>query len=289
MTLRLKMIYSCLTGAWGGYLAWLLLDPLLGVQASNVYLDALLNGAVIGIAIGALISGFEGVMEGNTAVLVRRLISGLAAGLGGGMLGLFLGELLFQQFTQTAVMRVIGWALFGLTIGVGEGVRTRSWPRMALGGIGGLAGGMLGSLAFLWAGNLFALPAFSRALGFTLLGAFIGLFVGLMPVVASQVLGALGTLKVISSGRHEGKEILLDKSVISIGRDDGCDLGLYGIADVQPRHAEVKREPVGYLLRRLNNNASLWVNGQPVQQQVLQSGDRIKAGGAEILFRASGG
>ncbi|MBX3013608.1 MAG: FHA domain-containing protein [Caldilineaceae bacterium] len=288
MSLRWKMIYSCLTGAWGGYLAWLLLDPLLGVQARNVYLDALCNGAVIGIAIGAFMSGFEGVMERNIAVLVRRLVSGLGAGLGGGVLGLLIGEFLFQQFSQTTIMRVIGWALLGLAIGVGEGVRTRSWRRMGLGAVGGLAGGVLGSLAFLWMGSIFALPAFSRALGFTLLGAFIGLFVGLMPVVASQVLGALGTLKVISSGRHEGKEILLDKPVISIGRADGCDLGLYGIVDMQPHHAEVKREPVGYVLHRVNH-ASLWVNGQPVQQQILQSGDRIKIGGAELLFRASGG
>ena len=164
----------------------------------------------------------------------------------------------------------------------------RSWRRMLLGAAGGLVGGVLGSLAFLWVSQSLALPAFSRALGFTLLGALIGLFSGLMPVVASSVLGALGTLKVISSGRHEGKEILLDKPLISIGRDDGCDLGLYGVADVQPRHAEVQREPAGYVVRRLNN-ASLWVNGQPVQQQILHSGDRIRAGGAEILFRAGGG
>jgi len=282
------MIYSCLTGAWGGYIAWLLLDPLLGVQAANVYVDAMLNGAVIGIAIGAIMSGFEGAMERNAAVLIRRLVSGFVAGLVGGVLGLLIGELLFQQFTQATVMRVIGWALFGLAIGVGEGVLSRSWRRVLLGAVGGLVGGVLGSLAFLWVSQTLALPAFSRALGFTLLGAFIGLFIGLIPVVASGVLGALGTLKVISSGRHEGKEILLDKPVISIGRDDGCDLGLYGVADVQPRHAEVKREPTGYVVRRLNN-ASLWVNGQPVQQQILQSGDRIKAGGAEILFRAGGG
>ena len=288
MSLRLKMLYSCLTGAWGGYLAWLLLDPLLGLQARNVYLDALLNGAMIGIAIGALMSGFEGIMEGNGVVLVRRLLSGLITGLVGGVLGLCIGEFLFQQFTQTTGMRMIGWALFGLTIGVGEGVLMRSWRRMALGAVGGLVGGVLGSLAFVGVGYAFALPAFSRALGFTLLGALIGLFTGLMPVVASRVLGALGTLKVISSGRHEGKEILLDKPVISIGRDDGCDLGLYGIADVQPRHAEIRRAPAGYVVQRLSN-ASLWVNGEPVQQQMLHSGDHIKAGGAEILFRASGG
>jgi len=288
MSLRLKMLYSCLTGAWGGYIAWLLLDPLLGVQAANVYVDAMFNGAVIGIAIGVIMSGFEGAMERNVAVLVRRLLSGLVAGLAGGVLGLLIGELLFQQFSQATVMRVIGWALFGLAIGIGEGVLTRSWRRMLLGAAGGLVGGVLGSLAFLWVSQTLALPAFSRALGFTLLGALIGLFSGLMPVVASGVLGALGTLKVISSGRHEGKEILLDKPLISIGRDDGCDLGLYGVADVQPRHAEVQREPAGYVVRRLNN-ASLWVNGQPVQQQILHSGDRIRAGGAEILFRAGGG
>ena len=110
MSLRLKMIYSGLTGAWGGYIAWLLLDPLLGVQAANVYVDAMLNGAVIGIAIGAIMSGFEGAMERNVAVLVRRLLSGLVAGLAGGVFGLLIGELLFQQFSQATVMRAMGCA-----------------------------------------------------------------------------------------------------------------------------------------------------------------------------------
>ena len=288
MSLRLKMIYSCLTGAWGGYVAWVLLDLLLGMQAENVYWYALINGVTISVCIGVLMSGFEGAMERNRAVLLRRLGSGLVAGLVGGISGGLLGEWLFQQFAQATLVLVIGWALFGLAIGVGEGVLIGSWRRMLLGALGGLVGGVLGSLAFLWVGQTLALPAFSRALGFTLLGAFIGLFIGLIPVVASGVLGALGTLKVISSGRHEGKEILLDKPLISIGRDDGCDLGLYGVADVQPRHAEVQREPAGYVVRRLHN-ASLWVNGQPVQQQILHSGDRIRAGGAEILFRAGGG
>ena len=149
--------------------------------------------------------------------------------------------------------------------------------------VGRLLGGLIGGAAFSFVRSRLDMPDFSRALGFTLLGAFIGLFVGLMPVV---VAGFLGRLKVVSSGRNEGKEILLDKQASIIGASERCDLALYGKSDVTERHAQVQRGKDGYTIRPLGQ-ASVWVNGQPVVEQRLTDGDRIKIGSEELIFRGA--
>ncbi len=284
MSLRLKMIYSMCTGAWGGYVAWLLLDPLLGVQSANNFLDAALNGAIIGIAIGVFMVSFEGLLDRNLAAWLRRAAGGFIAGLVGGVAGLLVGEAIYQWSGQMTWTRLAGWAIFGAAIGVSEGLAARSWRRVGLGALGGLLGGVIGSAAFSFVRSELDMPTFSRALGFTLLGAFIGLFVGLMPVVIG---GFLGRLKVVSSGRNEGKEALLDKRVTLIGSSDKCDLCLYGKSDVQPRHAQVERAKAGYTLRSLGQ-ATVWVNGQPATQHALHNGDRIKIGSEELVYRAAG-
>jgi hypothetical protein len=274
MTLTLKMIYGCLTGAWGGFVAWALLDPLLGVRPSSAYLDALANGAVVGVCIGAFTGGFGGLVERSLRQLLRGLGGGLLMGLLGGVLGLLVGEILFQSFAQAPQMRVIGWAIFGVAIGASEGLLRRAPRRVLFGAIGGLAGGALGSLAFILARQALTMPGFSRALGFTILGALIGLFVGLVPVVARTFIAAL---KVVSTGRNEGKEILLDKAVITIGRDDACDLGLYGDKSIQPWHAEIRREQGRYVVQS--------IGAAPVHSHSLQKGDRIGIGGEVIVFQ----
>ena len=280
MSLTLKMIYGCLVGAWGGLIAWTVLDPVLRIEPGSPIVDALINGAIVGVCVGGLTSAFLGLMEGSLKRTLRGLAVGLAAGLIGGAAGLLVGELLYQAAGQASAMRVAGWAVFGMAIGASEGLLSRSPRRLLFGILGGLAGGVLGSLAFLLVRDTLTGPDFSRALGFTILGALLGLFIGL----AFKLVGTLGgTLQVISSGRNEGKEILLDKDLIRIGRDDGGDLGLYGDKAIEFRHAELRREPQGYVVYAVGQ-AQVWVNDQLISSKVLRKGDRIRMGQEEILY-----
>ncbi len=282
MSLVLKMIYGCLTGAWGGFIAWLLLDRVLNINLTNTYVDALLNGAIIGACIGASIGGFGGVIERNGKRAARGFAAGLLTGLLGGAIGLLVGEALYQAAGQSDATRLIGWAILGIGIGAGEGLLMRSSRRLILGMIGGVLGGVLGGLVFTQTKTALDLPGFSRAVGFTILGALLGLFIGLVPVVIKSF---VATLKVVSSGRNEGKEILLEgKRVTRLGRDEHCELGLYGDPTIQPQHAEVRQGPQGYVIRALGT-APLYVNGQPASERLLQQDDRIRIGREEIVFR----
>ena len=279
MSLTLKTIYSTLTGALGALAAWFMLDGLLELRPESVFADALLNGALVGLCIGAAVSGFAGLMEFKIPPFVRGLGVGLIAGLIGGSIGLLAGEVLYQITGGSVLMRIVGWATFGVSIGLADGALVLSRRRALYAGIGGLLGGALGGGAFSLLARLSDLPNTSRALGFALLGAFVGLLVGLVPIVLRKA-----WVKVVSSGRNEGKERLVDKHRIVIGADERCDLPLYGDPQVNEKHAEIVQEGGRFTLKPVGG-ALVLVNGQPVARQQLGNEDQFQVGEQKLLFR----
>lgn len=277
MSLRLKAFYSGLVGAWGGLLAWAILDLVFHLEMADPLLDAILNGLVVGVCIGVLVGGLGGLMEGKVGPLLNGLRSGLGMGLLGGVAGLLMGELLFQLMGRQSIGRILGWAVFGLGIGMSEGLAHRSTRGMLHGSLGGLFGGALGGLAFMTIRQALERATTARAWGFAILGAFIGLFMGLVPILLKTA-----WLKVVSSGRDEGKERIVEKAVTTIGRNDACDLGLYGDPSILPVHAEIRQEQGQFVL---HPQGPVTVNGQPVDRHFLQSEDRIGLGTAKVLFK----
>ena len=126
MSLRFKAIYGTLMGAWGALLAWAALDLALGWRPGNPYLDALLNGALIGLFVGVPVNGFLGLLERRLWPLVRGILVGAAAGLLGGIAGLLVGEGLYQTLGRGDVWRVVGWAVFGGGVGFAPGLLSLS-------------------------------------------------------------------------------------------------------------------------------------------------------------------
>ncbi len=277
MSLRLKAFYCSIVGAWGGLLAWAILDLVFRLEMANPLLDAILNGLVVGVCIGVLVSGFIGLMEGKAGPIINGVRSGLGMGLLGGVVGLLMGELLFQLMDRQMIGRMLGWAVFGLGIGMSEGLAHRSARGMLHGSLGGLLGGALGGVAFMSIRQTLERPTTARAWGFAILGAFVGLFMGLVPILLKTA-----WLKVVSSGRDEGKERIVEKAVTTIGRNDACDLGLYGDASILPIHAEIRQEQGQFVLHPLG---PVTVNGQPVDQRILQGEERIQLGTSEVLFK----
>jgi pSer/pThr/pTyr-binding forkhead associated (FHA) protein len=68
-----------------------------------------------------------------------------------------------------------------------------------------------------------------------------------------------------------------------IGRSRDCDLRLPN-GDASRRHAEITATEAGYLLRDLGSTNGSFVNGQPVQERLLEPGDRIQISGSTITF-----
>lgn len=83
------------------------------------------------------------------------------------------------------------------------------------------------------------------------------------------------------------REILLPRSILSIGRDPSNDLVLPD-AMVSRRHAVVEYRGSQFYLRDCNSSNGSLVNGDRVSERTLRDGDLVAIGTARLLFREEG-
>lgn len=88
---------------------------------------------------------------------------------------------------------------------------------------------------------------------------------------------------IVISGHLEGMDFPVTKAETSVGRDPDNDICLKDIS-ISRRHCSIRQSADGYLLiDHKSRNASI-VNGMPVEQHLLRSGDRIRIGDSLVLF-----
>jgi len=176
------------------------------------------------------------------------------------------------------VSRAIGWAVLGLFVGVGEGVRAASLKKAGVGALGGLVGGLAGGFALEYAA--FALPklAYPRLLGFLILGLAIGVFYGLVERGLSY-----GVLRLLA-GPLKGKEFLLNQRRLNIGRSRSNQIALpeYAMAD---RQAQIRIRRGEVSLVNLEPRVPVLVNERKVEETRLKYGDVLAIGPAKLFFK----
>ena len=277
---RERLILYTGAGFLGGLAGWAAADPL--ASLGNVYVRAIALGAVIGVFIGAFIASIEGLSSGHKNQIMQGLQLGGLAGLIGGGTGLLMGELVFGLFGGLGG-RIIGWGIFGLIAGLGVGWVGRSVARMRNGMIGGAIGGATGGALYQIVIATGLLPQTAgRGLALALLGAMIGLWIGLVGEILKR--GWFMVIRSQSRNAREGKEYPLMKAKTTIGRAEESDVGLFGDRSISDMHAVVERQKGKFLLAR--GQGTVKVNQSPVTQPVqLKNGDRVEVGGTLLLFR----
>ncbi|GIV07515.1 MAG: hypothetical protein KatS3mg017_0717 [Fimbriimonadales bacterium] len=296
-----KLFYLMVFGAIGGVLAWAVNEPFMTDDLTRtVDWGALARfGAVAGMLIGAMIGLATGLAMGTGKHILRGVGLGALIGILGGWIGVTIGQILFSIFGATTpivgliVGRILGWSAFGALIGLSEGIIARSPKRIRNGLLGGAIGGALGGALFdflaFTVGSIFGFAlraegeagAPSRAVALTLIGAGIGLFIGLLELITRSA-----WVRVIY-GRNEGKDYPIDRDGAYIGRDELADVPLRGDPQVAPRHAEIRMDGGGYALIPL---APLSVNGQPVAAPVaLNDGAMLQIGSFQLQFQLRAG
>ena len=75
----------------------------------------------------------------------------------------------------------------------------------------------------------------------------------------------------------------LNKDQVFIGREVRCDV-MINNDSVSRRHAEVVRLAEGWLIRDLDSRNGTYVNGQRIQEYVLEEGDLITIGDVNLTF-----
>ncbi len=269
-------------GAIGGLLAWLGGELLFGkwltqelTMGQRFALDAaygLVTGCLLGLTLGI----------GQWKALRRWWLPPVATVLGaiGGFIGLLWGEALYQllRFAELPA-RSIGWAIVGFALGSSQGVARGSLVGAMRAGLGGGIGGGVGGLLFALLPSLTRFPdPACRGLAWVLMGALIGSASALF-----ERLLASATLKV-ASGKLEGKEFILDKPRLIIGRDERCDIPIYYDRAVQPRHAVLEWTGTNYRIAPIGN-APVIVNGQTVSVKELNHNDVLLIGNTRLVYR----
>ncbi|MCS7186938.1 MAG: FHA domain-containing protein [Armatimonadetes bacterium] len=299
-----------LFGAIGGLVAWLLVEPFTTDVKSIQELFEVNQGtpgnplwALVGAFIGISIVGLEELLWGSKQKALRSVLVTGILGVFGGSFAFSLGSWVFNlfgsivlrypegdpmQFFWLMVARSLTWALVGALLGLALGAARKSWKGALNSAIGGLIGGFAGGvffdtiapqIGFILTLGLVESGWASRLIGLVSIGALIGLF----STIAEQLLSP-ASLKVISSGRMEGRQFIVDKPVVTIGRDERCDVALYYDRDVAMKHALLKWDGRNYAIMP-EGNATVFVNNQTVRHQQLKDGDVITVGQTRLLFR----
>jgi hypothetical protein len=295
MSLTMRIIFFAMIGIIGGMLAWPPAEVLISFQADfpSLLIFGIVIGGVMGLIIGGCFGMNEGILSHSAKKLKSGLIMGVIIGILGGIagvliglqVGLFMGTSFFfapASFKTIGypIARALGWAAFGIFIGIVEGIRSKSFAKIKNGIIGGFIGGFLGGVVFEYSLKLFVPDVlYARLLGFIVLGLFIGIFYGFVENKLAQASFYL------LNGRYKGKEYLLNQRQMTIGRDEQAEMSLSDYRQVSAKHASLHSKKDKVIIKNKNSKVGTYVNDKKVNESVLKDGDVIRVGEAQFLFR----
>jgi hypothetical protein len=299
MTFRLFIYYCALCGAWAALAGWAL------GRAANVespIAEAAIKGLWLGLFVTFGLSAVDALWNLSLRKFFQvtaRVLTAVLVGSIGGMLGGMLGQALFGWKPLSAFL-IFGWTLTGLLIGASIGafeVLARFCKQESLGGairkiinglIGGTIGGFLGGVVYLLLRGgfrgLFGTKPLDQlwapsATGFVALGMCIGLMIGLAQVILKEAWVR------IEHGFRAGREMILSKPEITVGRAEVCDIGLFGDNKVEKLHARIAQSSAGYLLIDVGTPGGTFLNGERITGPVpLRSNDLIQVGDSVLRF-----
>lgn len=303
MSFRLFVYYCAILGGWFGLVGWAL-GRLLAPGAVDEG-GGLIRTLVRGLALGMTVAFGVGLVDGlcrhswrRPLALLTRSLAVALVGLAAGLVGAALGQVLYQA-TGLRSLIPLGWLLTGLLVGsaigayditrrlvAGEGPAGAGRTTLH-GAVGGGLGGLIGVAFYLglgWLlGSLLGRPAqdlvSSSAWGFVVLGACLGLFIGLAQVVLRQAWVR------VEAGLRPGRELILTREATTLGRDESCDIGLFGDPAIEKVHARIVARGRRYYLEDAGTPAGTYLNDKRLQQAaVLHGGDLIRVGRSVLRF-----
>ncbi len=302
MSFRLFVYYCAVCGAWAAFVGWLVGQILSSPFAEgSAHSDAFLRTIVRGLSLGLLLAFGLGLVDAFFASrgivsLILRGVFVAAIGLVAGLLGAAVGQGLYS-LVESEVLRAFGWVLTGLLIGAsvgtfdvlarivkgeGAGGAIRKVINGVIGGgVGGLIGGLLFIVMLMGLGRLFHRDDLlsSTAWGFVILGACIGLFIGLAQIILKEAWVR------VEAGFRPGRELILSKDEITIGRAESCDIGLFGGQGVEKVHARILNKGGQYSLLDDETPGGTFVNDEKVVgPRELRNGDVIRLGNCVLRF-----
>jgi pSer/pThr/pTyr-binding forkhead associated (FHA) protein len=299
-----SLLLKFIVGGLAGLLAFMLFEPSAPTTMGAAGWDTweasyvLTLGALIGLAVG----GLDGFSRGGKQHTIRGLLLGalfgaigasFGHGLGGGVVNAIFGGNVFGTGNIVARIpaRVIAFCFIGTALGAAIGASSLNVKKIVQGAIGGLIGSAIAGGAFDIVSGVLGefwlrirgldsgeVGTPGRAIMALLLGAGIGLFIGIVDRLARSAWLRL------QLGRNEGKEWSIDSNQTFIGRSEGASVPLFGDQNVAPIHASIQKQGGQYILVDGGSPAGTLLNGQRIQQVPLFHGAQIQIASFNLVF-----
>ncbi len=281
MNRRMRSYYYALLGAMGGLIGWQVSDQIGLSFSANLYLSEAIVGALVGLSVGLFIGLTEGALTRNPVQAVKAGVFSGVLGLAAGAIGLPLSEFLFQYVGAGIVGRALGWAVFGMLIGLAEGVvgKSQAWKGM----LGGLIGGALGGVLLELMHARFQDPLTGKVAGLVLLGASVGAFISLIVVLLSRA------WLEVTSGKLKGTEFILDKFMrvggpsVAIGSSPLKSEIVLPDPDIAPQHAMLNGNGMSFSLQDRSLSGT-FVNNKKIERIQLTNGQKIRMGNTDLVY-----
>ena len=243
--------------------------------------------AVIALLIGLLLGIGEGVFYGSGSKAAMYAAIGAAISLVIGFISGYAAQWMYAELLSddpadfaAALIRGFGWAIMGLGVGISIGLIKPQVKRILFCAIGGLVGAFIGGFLFNYILELVPNDVVSRGVAIVIMGALIGLGVGLLEQFAKQA-----WLKVIR-GEFEGKEYLVFAGTTSIGNNSKNSIVLFKDKLVAPHHCDIVLEGSKYVIVDKGTPMGTIVNGMKSDRRILRQGDTISIGNSVLVFHS---
>jgi FHA domain len=296
--------YLSLASGLGGFVAWLIVEPLIDDRTVGFEIgDALVFPTVMGF-VGLFLGAAEGIMSRNLQRAAICAAVGLGIGFAGGFVAWIMAEIMYNISIAIAVMfmkeparaqrptglafliimmgRGAAWAVAAIPAGIGQGIALRENKVLLNGLLGGVLGGLLGGLLFDPISVIFTPPngqaLVSRAIGFTVIGLMVGLFVGIVEQWTKSA------WLLMRAGPLAGKQFVVFRNPTVLGSAPKADIYLFKDEAIEPRHALIHDRGGRFEIEDMDTADGTYVNGVPVRRQILKSGDQIVVGKTVLEF-----
>jgi hypothetical protein len=297
-------LYLSLASGIGAFVGWLVVEPFIDDRVvGEAGLVELLIFPTVAALIGLFLGAAEGIMCRNLPRAAICAAVGLGIGFAGGLVAIFIAEIIYAITSVIAMSmskdsegerptgvgflfhmmgRAAAWAVAAIPAGIGQGIALREWKVVVNGLVGGVLGGLLGGLAFDPISVVFTSADgqawLSRAVGFTLIGLMVGLFVG---IVEQWTKSAWLLMK---AGPLAGKQFVIFRNPTVLGSAPKADVYLFKDDAIEPRHAMIHDRGGRFELEDMSTADGTYVNGIPIKKQILKSGDQIVLGKTVLEF-----
>ncbi len=305
----LRVVYSSyfylsLASGLGAFVGWMIFEPFISDREIGENLIGLLLFPTVAGFVGLFLGAAEGIMCRNLPRAAISALVGLGIGFVGGLIVIIPAGIIFaimkgimfrfwtnpqkgEMPTGIALLifmmgRGAAWSLAAIPAGIGQGIALRESKVILNGLLGAVLGGLLGGLVFDPI-SIIIPPTdgeawLSRAIGLTLIGLMVGLFVGIVEQWTKSA------WLLMRAGPLAGKQFVIFRNPTVLGSSPKAEVYLFKDEAIEPRHALIHDRGGRFEIEDLKTADGTYVNGIPVQRQILKSGDRIVLGKTVLEF-----